>query len=78
MTPGSARHFLDLEAFSGVELRRLLDASAALKARRRKGEPRRERPLRAKGLNWGFSRRSPRTGVLSNDATAGPAGEPTL
>ena len=39
------RHFLDLKDFPGAELRRILALGAALKARRRKGEPPRERPL---------------------------------
>ncbi|HEX2726083.1 MAG TPA: ornithine carbamoyltransferase [Beijerinckiaceae bacterium] len=57
------RHFLDLRDFSGAELRRVLDASAALKARRRKGEPPRERPLDGKILAMVFDKPSTRTRV---------------
>jgi ornithine carbamoyltransferase len=59
----SARHFLDLSDFSGAELRRLLDASAALKSARRKGEVARERPLAGKVLAMVFDKPSTRTRV---------------
>ena len=36
-TGAGPRHFLDLKDLSGAELRAMLDASAAMKARRRKG-----------------------------------------
>ncbi len=39
------RHFLDLADFSGEELRRILSASATLKASRRRGQRQPERPL---------------------------------
>jgi ornithine carbamoyltransferase len=64
--PGSAegvRHFLDLTDFSGDELRRVLDASAAIKARRRKGELAAERPLAGKVLGMVFDKPSTRTRV---------------
>jgi ornithine carbamoyltransferase len=59
----AARHFLGLKDFSGPELRRILDASAALKASRRKGEPSRERPLAGKILAMVFDKPSTRTRV---------------
>jgi ornithine carbamoyltransferase len=57
------RHFLDLTDFSGDELRRVLDASAAIKARRRKGELAAERPLAGKVLGMVFDKPSTRTRV---------------
>ena len=59
----SARHFLDLSDFSGTELRRVLDASAAIKSRRRKGEIAQERPLAGKVLAMVFDKPSTRTRV---------------
>ena len=56
-------HFLDLKDFSGSDLRRILDGGAALKARRRKGEPPRERPLAGKVLAMVFDKPSTRTRV---------------
>jgi ornithine carbamoyltransferase len=58
-----ARHFLDLSDFSGAELRRVLDASADIKARRRKGEPATDRPLAGKVLAMVFDKPSTRTRV---------------
>jgi ornithine carbamoyltransferase len=57
------RHFLDLSDFSGTDLRRVLDASAAIKARRRKGERAIERPLEGKVLAMVFDKPSTRTRV---------------
>jgi ornithine carbamoyltransferase len=57
------RHFLDLSDFSGAALRRLLAASADLKARQRKGEPPLERPLAGKVLAMVFDKPSTRTRV---------------
>ncbi len=69
------RHFLDLKDFSGAELRRVLDASAALKARRRKGEPPRERPLAGKILAMVFDKPSTRTRVSFDVAMRELGGE---
>jgi ornithine carbamoyltransferase len=69
------RHFLDLKDFSGSELRRVLDASAALKARRRKGEPARERPLAGKILAMVFDKPSTRTRVSFDVAMRELGGE---
>jgi ornithine carbamoyltransferase len=63
MTAYPTRHFLDLSDFSGGELRRVLDAAAAIKARRRKGEPASERPLAGKMLAMVFDKPSTRTRV---------------
>ncbi|HEX2136741.1 MAG TPA: ornithine carbamoyltransferase [Microvirga sp.] len=63
MTAATTRHFLDLSDFSGAELRRLLDAAAAIKARRRKGEIAAERPLAGKVLAMVFDKPSTRTRV---------------
>jgi ornithine carbamoyltransferase len=57
------RHFLDLCDFTGAELRRVLDAAAAIKARRRKGEIPAERPLAGKVLAMVFDKPSTRTRV---------------
>jgi ornithine carbamoyltransferase len=57
------RHFLDLSDFSGGELRLVLDASASIKARRRKGELASERPLIGKVLAMVFDKPSTRTRV---------------
>jgi ornithine carbamoyltransferase len=57
------RHFLDLSDFSGRELRHVLDASASIKARRRKGELASERPLIGKVLAMVFDKPSTRTRV---------------
>jgi ornithine carbamoyltransferase len=69
------RHFLDLKDFSGAELRRVLDAGAALKARRRKGEPTRERPLEGKILAMVFDKPSTRTRVSFDVAMRELGGE---
>jgi ornithine carbamoyltransferase len=63
MTTDAIRHFLDLSDFSGGELRNVLDLSAAIKARRRKGEPAAERPLAGKVLAMVFDKPSTRTRV---------------
>ena len=63
MTAPSPRHFLDLCDFSDAELRRVLDASAALKSRRRKGEIAADRPLVGKVLAMVFDKPSTRTRV---------------
>jgi ornithine carbamoyltransferase len=59
----AARHFLDLADFSGDQLRGILDASAAIKARRRRGEVAAERPLAGKFLAMVFDKPSTRTRV---------------
>jgi ornithine carbamoyltransferase len=69
------RHFLDLKDFSGTELRRVLDAGAGLKARRRKGEPPRERPLAGKILAMVFDKPSTRTRVSFDVAMRELGGE---
>ena len=70
-----ARHFLDLTDFSGPELRTVLDASADLKRRRRKGEPAAERPLAGKMLAMVFDRPSTRTRVSFDVAMRELGGE---
>ena len=69
------RHFLDLKDLSGDELRRVLDASAAIKARRRKGEIAAERPLTGKTLAMVFDRPSTRTRVSFDVAMRELGGE---
>jgi ornithine carbamoyltransferase len=69
------RHFLDLKDFSGADLRRVLDASAAIKARRRKGELAAERPLTGKTLAMVFDRPSTRTRVSFDVAMRELGGE---
>jgi ornithine carbamoyltransferase len=63
MSAGPVRHFLDLADHSGTDLRRMLDLGAALKARRRKGQPPGERPLEGKVLAMLFDKPSTRTRV---------------
>ena len=48
------RHFLDLKDFSAQTLRGVLDASAAMKRARVKGQPAAERPLTGKMLAMVF------------------------
>jgi ornithine carbamoyltransferase len=69
------RHFLDLKDLSGAELRRVLDASAAIKALRRKGEVAAERPLTGKTLAMVFDRPSTRTRVSFDVAMRELGGE---
>ena len=57
------RHFLDLTDFTGDELRRVLALGMAIKGKRRKGEPPRERPLAGKVLAMVFDKPSTRTRV---------------
>jgi ornithine carbamoyltransferase len=57
------RHFIDLTDFTGDELRRVLALGIAIKAKRRKGEPPRERPLAGKVLAMVFDKPSTRTRV---------------
>ena len=75
MSAAPLRHFLDLSAYSGEELRRILDASAAFKAQRRKGEPPRERPLAGKMLAMVFDKPSTRTRVSFDVAMRELGGE---
>ncbi|MFC7398158.1 ornithine carbamoyltransferase [Chelatococcus sp. GCM10030263] len=77
-TGDGPRHFLDLADFSGTDLRRVLDASAALKAGRRKGEPPRERPLAGKVLAMVFDKPSTRTRVSFDVAMRELGGEPLM
>ncbi|MGU3540927.1 ornithine carbamoyltransferase [Methylobacterium sp. A54F] len=69
------RHFLDLKDFSGPELRRVLDTAAAIKGRRRKGEPAAERPLAGRFLAMVFDRPSTRTRVSFDVAMRELGGE---
>ena len=75
MTAHSPRHFLDLTDFSGTDLRALLDRSAAIKSRRRKGEPPAERPLAGKILAMIFDKPSTRTRVSFDVAMRELGGE---
>jgi ornithine carbamoyltransferase len=70
------RHFLDLSDFSGADLRRVLDASAAIKAKRRKGEIAAERPLAGKTLAMVFRQAlDPHPGLLRRGHARARAGE---
>lgn len=75
MTGGAPRHFLDLTDFTGGELRRVLDASALLKSRRRKGEVPPDRPLVGKTLAMIFDKPSTRTRVSFDVAMRELGGE---
>ena len=72
---GAIRHFLDLKDFSGAELRALLESSAAIKGRRRKGVRAEERPLVGKVLAMVFDRPSTRTRVSFDVAMRELGGE---
>jgi ornithine carbamoyltransferase len=63
MNAATPRHFVDLSDVSRADLRRVLDASAAIKARRRKGEIATDRPLVGKVLAMVFDKPSTRTRV---------------
>ncbi|MDB5591393.1 ornithine carbamoyltransferase [Enterovirga sp.] len=69
------RHFLDLSDFSGAELRGLLDLSAGLKARRRRGEVPDRKPLAGKFLAMIFDKPSTRTRVSFDVAMRELGGE---
>jgi len=57
------RHFLDLSDLSGAEIRHVLNVGAAIKARRRRGERAKDRPLEGKVLAMVFDKPSTRTRV---------------
>ncbi len=57
------RHFLDISEIPAADLRQILDISARIKSRRRKGEVSRERPLAGKVLAMIFDKPSTRTRV---------------
>ena len=57
------KHFLDLTEIPAPELRRILDAAAAIKAIRRKGQRAEHRPLEGKVLALIFDKPSTRTRV---------------
>ncbi|MCE4224229.1 ornithine carbamoyltransferase [Methylobacterium sp. C25] len=69
------RHFLDLKDFSGADLRRIIDASAAMKSARRKGRPAADRPLAGRQLAMVFDRPSTRTRVSFDIAMRELGGE---
>jgi ornithine carbamoyltransferase len=57
------RHFLDLSDFSAAEIRHLLDVGSEIKAKRRRGEKAKDRPLEGKVLAMVFDKPSTRTRV---------------
>ena len=59
----TTRHFLDLSDFSGAEIRHLLKVGAEIKAKRRRGEKAKDRPLEGKVLAMVFDKPSTRTRV---------------
>lgn len=62
-TAESPRHFLDLSQIEADELRAIVDASAAIKGRRVKGQPATDKPLAGKTLAMIFDKPSTRTRV---------------
>ncbi|MCI0601342.1 MAG: ornithine carbamoyltransferase [Beijerinckiaceae bacterium] len=70
-----ARHFLDLPEIPAGELRRIIDASARMKACRRKGPSSSDRPLGAKVLAMIFDKPSTRTRVSFDIAMRELGGE---
>jgi ornithine carbamoyltransferase len=59
----NTRHFLDLSDFSGAEIRHVLSIGSQIKAKRRRGERPKERPLEGKTLAMVFDKPSTRTRV---------------
>jgi ornithine carbamoyltransferase len=72
---GGRRHFLDLLDVPAPELRGILESSAKLKARRKRGERAAERPLDGKVLAMVFDRPSTRTRVSFDVAMRELGGE---
>jgi ornithine carbamoyltransferase len=74
------RHFLDLNAVSGEELRTILDLSKALKARRKAApqDAMRDAPLAGKTLAMIFDKPSTRTRVSFDVAMRQLGGEPIM
>ncbi len=70
------RHFLDLHQVPTVELRRILDASVAMKAKLKAGE--RSRPLDGKMLAMIFEKPSTRTRVSFDVGMRQLGGEPLM
>jgi len=69
------RHFLDIADFTHAELRHILDLAKALKAKRVKGAPAREKPLAGKYLAMIFDKPSTRTRVSFDIAMRDLGGE---
>lgn len=59
----NVRHFLDLSDFSGEQIRHILKVGSDIKAKRRRGERAKERPLDGKTLAMVFDKPSTRTRV---------------
>ncbi|GEP08438.1 ornithine carbamoyltransferase [Methylobacterium gnaphalii] len=74
-TGRDVRHFLDLKDFSGAELRRIIDASSAMKRARRKGRRATDLPLTGRQLAMVFDRPSTRTRVSFDIAMRELGGE---
>ena len=72
------RHFLDLSAVPTVELRTILDAGLAMKARRKHGPKDGHKPLAGKTLAMIFEKPSTRTRVSFDVAMRQLGGEPIM
>jgi ornithine carbamoyltransferase len=73
-----ARHFLDLSDIPAQELRRILDSSRAMKARRRTAEARRDQPLAGKKVAMIFEQPSLRTRISFEVGIRELGGDPLM
>ncbi len=78
MTENGIRHFLDLSDFSGATLREIVDAGAAMKARRRTPADAGDKPLAGKFVAMVFEQPSLRTRMSFDVGIRELGGEPVM